>query len=124
MTASRPGTSWEDGFDPAPPTAEQMAEQEAILADQIAAGWPGPPPGELMDFRPGTDPGPPGGEPAWLGELPGPVPAGVLAEQAAARAAAAGSSAVDDVITHDGSGPGGPGFESGSALDGLAPGPV
>ena len=52
MTVSRPGPWREDGFDPAPPTAEQMAEQEAILADQLAAGWPGPPPGEPMDFWP------------------------------------------------------------------------
>jgi hypothetical protein len=124
MTVSRPGTSWEDQFDPAPPTAEQMAEQAAILADQIAAGWPGLPPGELMDFRPDPDTGPPGSEHAWLGGLPGPVLAEVPAEQAAAGAAGAGSSALDDVIAHNGRGPGGPGFESGSALDGLAPGPV
>src|SRR5438105_4982641 len=124
MTLSRPGASWEDELDPAPPSAEQMAEQEAILADQIAAGWPGLPPGELMDFRPDPDSGPPGGEHAWLGELPGPVLAAVPAEQGTARVAGAGSLALDDVVAHDGLGPGGPGFESGSALDGLAPGPV
>src|SRR5215472_13506952 len=135
MTVSRPGTSWEDQFDPAPPTAEQMAEQESILADQIAAGWPGLPPGELMDFRPDPDTGPHRGEHAWLGGLPGSVSAGVPAEQAEepaeqaeepaevpaeqteAQAAGAGSSALDDVIAHDGRGPGGPGFASGSALD-------
>lgn len=124
MTVSPAGTPWEDGFDPGPPTAEQMAEQEAILADQIAAGWPGLPPGDLIDFRPDPDAGPPEGEHAWLGELPGPVLAEVLAEQDAARAAGASPSPLDDVITRDGSGPGGRGFESGSALDGLAPGPV
>ncbi|MDR3031888.1 MAG: hypothetical protein LBV78_02035, partial [Kitasatospora sp.] len=104
-----------------------MAEQEAILADQVAAGWPPVPPGELMDFRPDPDAGPPGGEHAWMGELPGPVLAEVLAEQDAARAAGAAGAdlqAFDDVIAHDRRGPGGPGFESGSALDGLAPGPV
>jgi Domain of unknown function (DUF222) len=124
MTLSRPGASWEDELDPAPPSAEQMAEQEAILADQIAAGWPGLPPGELMDFRPDPDVGPPEGEHAWLGELPGRVLAAVPAEQGTARVARAGPSALDDVVAHDGLGPGGPGFESGSALDGLAPGPV
>jgi hypothetical protein len=124
MTIGRPGTPWEDEFDPGPPTAEQMAEQEAILADQVAAGGPALPPGELMDFRPDPDAGPPGGEHAWLGELPGPVLAEVLAEQDAARAAGAGPSAFDDVIARDDRGPGGPGFASGSALDGLAPGPV
>jgi len=131
MTVSRPGTPWEDEFDPGPPTAEQMAEQEAILAEQeavladrIAAGGPALPPGELMDFRPDPDAGPPGGEHAWLGELPGPVLAKVLAEQDAAQAAGAGPSAFDDVITRDGRGPGGPGFASGSALDELAAGPV
>ena len=116
MTLSRPGASWEDELDPAPPSAEQMAEQEAILADQIAAGWPGLPPGELMDFRPDPDGGPPGGEHAWLGELPGRVLAAVPAEQGTARVARAGPSALDDVVAHDGLGPGGPGFESGSAL--------
>jgi hypothetical protein len=124
MTVSPAGTPWEDGFDPGPPTAEQMAEQEAILADQIAAGWPWLPPGELMDFRPDPDAGPPEGEHAWLGELPSPVLAEVLAKQDAVRAAGAGPSPFDGVIAHDGCGPGGPGFESGSALDGLAPGPV
>jgi hypothetical protein len=124
MTVSRPGTPWEDGFDPGPPTAEQMAEQEAILADQIAAGWPGLPPGELMDCRSDPDTGPPGGEHAWLGELPGPVLAEVLAQRAAARAAESCPPSPDDVIARDGRGPGGPGCASGSALDGLAPGPV
>jgi hypothetical protein len=143
MTVHRPGTSWEDQFDAPPPTAEQMAEQEAILADQLAAGWPELPPGELMDFRPDPDAGPPEGAYAWLGESPGPVLAEALAEESAAPvpgagpsalddAAArdgrgpggAGPSALDDVAAHDGRGPGGPGFESGSALDGLAPGPV
>ena len=72
MTVSRPGPWREDGFDPAPPTAEQMAEQEAILADQLAAGWPGPPPGELVDFCPDPDTGLPEDDHAALGELPEP----------------------------------------------------
>src|ERR1700735_1923451 len=111
MTVSRPGPWREDGFDPAPPTAKQMAEQEAILADQLAAGWPGPPPGELVDFCPDPDTGLPEGDHAALGELPAPaeMPTQMPTERPAAPPSGACPPDLDDVITHDGRGQGGPG---------------
>lgn len=113
-------------FEPGPPTAEEMAEQEAILAEQIAVGLPELPPDELSAFLPDPDTGPPvGRDEGRLAELPSPVLETLLDERAAAAAAAEASAPFPaEVITHDGTGSGGPGFESGSVLDGLAPGPV
>ena len=64
MTATDLGLPWGDAFDPGPPTEEQMAEQEAILSEQLDAGGAEPPPDELLGFLPDPDTGPPEGEDA------------------------------------------------------------
>ncbi|HEY2575805.1 MAG TPA: DUF222 domain-containing protein [Streptosporangiaceae bacterium] len=77
-----------------------MAEQEAILADYLAAiGDDLEPPGECEAFLHDPDIESPA-------EQDGPT------------------TSDDELITHDGTGPGGPGFESGSVLDLMPPGPV
>jgi hypothetical protein len=105
-----------------------MAEQETILAEQIAAGIFEPPPGDELD-RMLADPdcGPPEGAGAWLGSLASPARDAILDARAAAADVAAQEAAEafpTGVISHDGSGPGGSGFADGSVLDQLEPGPV
>ena len=114
------------GLYPAGPSAAEMAEQEAILAEEMAAGIFEPPPGDETD-RLLVDPdcGPPEGADAWLGGLASPARDAILDARAAAEAAQAASEAFPTgVIGHDGSGPGGSGFADGSVLDQLEPGPV
>jgi hypothetical protein len=103
-----------------------MAEQEAILAEHVAAGvFDHPPEDEFSRWLVDPDTGPPEGADAWPGELAAP---GRDAIRAAAAAGAAGPELEGPfpagVIMHDQGGPGGPGFASGSVLDRLAAGPV
>jgi hypothetical protein len=101
-----------------------MAEQEAILAEELAVRTFELPEDEFAGLWADPDCGPPGGADARLADLPIPV----LEEVLAARAAAAGRVIEGPfpagVAGHDGTGPGGAGFASGAALDRLGPGPV
>jgi hypothetical protein len=107
-----------------------MAEQEAILAEEIAAGIvESPPEDESSVLLADPDCGPPEGPDAWLGDLASPVLDDVLDARAAAEGGSGeGSTAAEPFpaafLVHDGRGPGGAGFGSGSVLDGLEPGPV
>ena len=116
-----------DGPAASPGTPDEIAGLEATVADEIAAGVFGPPPDELADLLPDPDCGPPVGADAWLGELASPVRDAVLCAGPAAHAGAYGEDQEPvpaGVISHDGQGPGGPGFGSGTTLDALPPGPV
>jgi hypothetical protein len=102
-----------------------MAEQEAILAAEIAAGVFEPPPeDEFCGLLADPDCGPPEGADGWLGELASPARDAVLDARAAAAAPEACAPFPVGVTGHDGTGPGGPGFASGTALDRLEPGPA
>jgi hypothetical protein len=100
-----------------------MAEQEAILAEEIAAGFFEPLPGGSL-FLVDPDTGPPEGADAWLGALASPARDAILDARAAAEPWEPDGAFPAGVIARDGSGPGGPGFADGSALDRLEPGPV
>jgi hypothetical protein len=111
--------------DPAEPSAAQMAEQEAILAAEIAAGIFEPPPGDVFaGLLADPDTGPPDGAGAWLAELASPARDAILDARAAAAVPAAEAPFPAGVIGHEGTGPGGTGFADGSVLDRLGPGPV
>ena len=74
MTVSGPDSEGLAQLYPAGPSAEEMAEQEAILAAEIAAGIFEPPPeDELSALLADPDCGPPEGWDAWLGDLASPV---------------------------------------------------
>ena len=49
MTASNPDSAGQGDLYPPGPSADEMAEQEAILAEEIAAGVFQPPPGDEID---------------------------------------------------------------------------
>ena len=123
MTAISPEQRGVAELDPAAPSAAVMAEQEAILAAEIAAGVFEPPPedaGLLAD----PDTGPPQGADAWLAELASPARDALLDARAAAAGPEVEGPFPAGVIAHDGTGPGGPGFASGSVLDRLEAGPL
>jgi Domain of unknown function (DUF222) len=106
-----------------------LAWQDDEIAAFLAATAGDEPPDEEAAFVVDPETGPPVGADFWLGQLPQPVLEEVLAARAeqAARTADPAPRVTpfpEGVIEHDGSGPGGVGFESGSVLDGLAPGPV
>jgi hypothetical protein len=116
-----------DGPAASPGTPDEIAGLEATVADEIAAGVFGPPPDELADLLPDPDCGPPVGADAWLEELASPVGDAILCAGPAAHAGEYGEDQEPvpaGVISHDGQGPGGPGFGSGTTLDALPPGPV
>lgn len=111
--------------DPEAPTAAEMAEQEAILAAELAVRVFEPPPeDQYASLLADPDTGPPEGADAWLGELASPARDALLDARVAAAGPQPEGPFPADVIMHDQAGPGGPGFASGSALDQLEPGPV
>ena len=125
MTASSADSAgWSDSY-PAAPSEEEMAEQEAILAEEIAAGVFEPPPWDEID-RMVVDPdtGPPEGDDWWLGALATPARDAILDAREAAKDTKFDELFPTGIFDHDGQGPGGPGFSSGSVLDGLEPGSV
>ena len=138
MTASKPSpqgparraptpfaveAGWETG--PAAPTEQEMAEQGAILAAEIAAGiYDQPPEDEFAALLADPDSGPPEGADAWLAELASPARDALLDAQAAAAGPEPEGPFPAAVLVHDGFGPGGSGFANGSVLDRLEPGLV
>lgn len=86
------------GLHPAGPSPAEMAEQETILAEEIAAGIFEPPPGDELD-RMLADPdcGPPEGAGAWLGSLASPARDAILdARGGRGRGRAGGGRGVPD----------------------------
>lgn len=114
-----------DGSSLEPPSEEGLAGQEEDLTAYIAATAGDEAPDEDAAVWAGLDSPPPLDVDSWLEQLDDDQPE----EETTARAAtvhppSAVAADWDDVADHDGSGPGGPGFESGSVLDHLEPGPV
>jgi Domain of unknown function (DUF222)/HNH endonuclease len=114
-----------DGFGRKPLSTEELARQEEALAAYIAATAGDQAPDEDAAVWTSLDSPPPLDVDSWLGQLADDQPE----EEPAARATTVHPPSVlavdwDDVADHDGSGPGGLGFESGSVLDHLEPGPV
>ncbi len=118
--------SWDGpaGWDPGPPSEAVMAEQEAILAEEIATRVFESPEDEFSRWLADPDTGPPDGADAGLGELASPVRDAILDARAAAAGPEPEGPFPAGVIAHDQVGPGGPGFASGSVLDRLEAGPV
>jgi hypothetical protein len=114
-----------DGSSLEPPSEEGLAGQEEDLTAYIAATAGDEAPDEDAAVWARLDSPPPLDVDSWLEQLDDDQPE----EETTARAAtvhppSAVAADWDDVADHDGSGPGGPGFESGSVLDHLEPGPV
>jgi len=122
--AAPPGRLDLSDWEPDAPTEAEMAEQEAILAEELAVRTLEPPEDELAGLWAPPDSGPPGGADAWLADLPIPVLEAILDARAAAAGPEPEGPFPAGVAAHDGTGPGGAGFESGSVLDRLGPGPV
>jgi hypothetical protein len=115
--SARSGPPGTPGFDlPLP------AGLDDDLDAYIAATAGDEPPSDDAAFLVDPEAGPPMGEDFWLGQLSQEELEEMLAERAVTD-----PPLLDlplDVIGHDGTGLGGTGFESGSVLDGLPPGPV
>jgi hypothetical protein len=127
MTASSSGpTGGPDPVDeewsyPGEPVGAELARHEEDLAAYIAATAGDEPPWEDPELWEDPDTGPSANE-----DSPSDQGSRSIPTQAQDRAAAGTPLMADpgELTDHDGSGPGGPGFESGSLLDGLGPGPV
>src|SRR5579875_76402 len=104
-----PGPVDEQCSYPGEPVGAELGRQEEELAAYLAA--------TAGDEAPGEDAG------LWADPDIEPVPQEEEASTVAGERLA-GAAVLGELIDHDGSGPGGPGFESGSALDLLEPGPV
>lgn len=104
------------------PSAEEMAEQEATLAEEIAARtFEIPPEDKFSALLADPDCGPPEGPDAWLGDLASPVRAAIL--DARAAAAADGAAAGPDGPAEHGAAQDGPAEHGPTAEGALAAGP-
>jgi hypothetical protein len=114
-----------DGSSLEPLSEEGLAGQEEDLTAYIAATAGDEAPDEDAAVWAGLDSPPPLDVDSWLEQLDDDQPEeGTAARAATVHPPSAVAADWDDVADHDGSGPGGPGFESGSVLDHLEPGPV
>jgi hypothetical protein len=128
MTTSSPGPASSPGS-PSPwenepglrLTPAEQARQDEEMSAYLAATANDQPPREDAELWTDPETGPPLDADTWLGQ----IDQEESQEEPVKRAA--DSPRVEswaDVSEHDGTGPGGPGFESGSELDRLEPGPV
>src|ERR1700733_2688001 len=119
------GTPRPDESYPGEPVGDELArqEEEEFAAYLVATAGDGPP-DEHAELWLDPDTGPPVPAGIRLGQAPQPPPADIRAGRAEELPPPVAPEHWAEVMDHDGSGPGGPGFASGSWLDQLGPGPM